>query len=170
MQTPLPPPLKSNQIGFLLQKVAQYSEPHEKTIFRFLVFVFWSIVYSKYLENWQNRKDWKWPEIFFVSKDAQCAKFWDECTTNFQIPSIFFFEVWYRFFHWRSQRGSWPPPQTGKSRGQTIIWPPPPHSRCIHFFSSNIHNTLLFIVYLINREGNYHLMTFSDNVCFFFLK
>ena len=34
--------LKSDQIEFLVQKVAQYSETNKKSIFRFLVFEIWS--------------------------------------------------------------------------------------------------------------------------------
>ena len=45
---------------------------------------------------------------------------------------------------WRSQgggQGAMAPPQTGKSGGQTIIWPPP--FELYEIFFSNIHNTLL---------------------------
>ena len=146
MQTPLPPPLKSNQIGFLLQKVAQYSEPHEKTIFRFLVFVFWSIVYSKYLENWQNRKDWKWPEIFFVSKDAQCAKFWDECTTNFQIPSIFFLRYGIVFFIDAARGGHGPLPKP-ESQGAKLSFGPRPPIRGIYIFFLQIYIIHYYLLY-----------------------
>ena len=46
-----PHPLKSVQIGFLIKKVSQCSKTKDKTIFRFLAFEIWSILYSKFLES-----------------------------------------------------------------------------------------------------------------------
>ena len=50
-----PLPLKSGQIGILVQIDAQCSKVYEKTICRFLQFKFFeklSILYTKFLENW----------------------------------------------------------------------------------------------------------------------
>jgi len=58
--------------------------------------------------------------------------------------------------------GPWPPPNW-KVRGPNYHLAPP-HSRYIRFFFTSL---LLFIVYLITREGNSHLTTFSNNVCFY---
>ena len=45
-----------NQIGFLVQVVTQCSETNGKTIFRFLVFEIWSILYSRLLETCSRQK------------------------------------------------------------------------------------------------------------------
>ena len=71
---------------------------------------------------------------------------------------------------WRSQgegQGVMAPPKL-ESQGAKLSFGPP-HSRYIKFFFlSNIHNTLLFIVYFITREGNSDLTTSSNNKSFFF--
>jgi len=72
MQTTPHPLLKTGQIGFLFQKVAQCSETYEEIIFRFLVFQIWSILYSKFLESWQ--KNYQKCQHFFVSEDEQCSE------------------------------------------------------------------------------------------------
>ena len=73
------------------------------------------------------------------------------------------------FIQWCTQRGGQgamaPPPVPG-SQGAKLSFGPP-HSKYARVFFSNIHNTLLFIVYLITREGNSHVRTFSIYACLF---
>ena len=53
-----------------------------------------------------------------------------------------------------------------ESQGAKLSFGPPPFEVYKIFFS-NIHDTLLFIVYLIIKEGKSHVTTISNNVCFF---
>ena len=63
--------------------------------------------------------------------------------------------------------GGWPrghgPPKL-ESQGAKLSFGPPPIRGTYEFFFSNIHNTLLFIVYLIWREGNSHVTFYHRNV------
>ena len=61
-----PLPLKSSQIGFLVQKDAQCSETYGKSILRFLFVEKFPILYSKHLENLPNHHH-RCP-IFFCPK------------------------------------------------------------------------------------------------------
>ena len=91
MQTP-PPPLRSDHINM---KDAQCTETNEISIFRFVFYELWSILYSKFLENWPKYHQ-EWPKkMSFKSghlhmKDAQWAEtneksifqFWDMVVQN----------------------------------------------------------------------------------------
>ena len=56
---------------------------YDKTILRFLFFVIWPILYSKFLENLPNYHQ-KWPH-FFVPKDAQCSETYAKLIFRFFI-------------------------------------------------------------------------------------
>ena len=53
MQTP--PPKKKSRLFFLVQKVAQCSVTNEESIYRFLVFEIWSILYLTLVVHWGFR-------------------------------------------------------------------------------------------------------------------
>ena len=75
--------LKSDQIGFLFQKVAQCSETYEKN--NFPIFSFWDMIdfiFKICLERWQ-KKSKNNNKKMFVPKDVQ--------KINFQIFAIFIF-------------------------------------------------------------------------------
>ena len=78
MQTPAPP-LKSGQIGILVQVLAQCSETYEKTIFRFsrfLVSEMWSILWFFLVNDMQTLLPSKRAVSIFWSKKLRNSQKW----------------------------------------------------------------------------------------------
>ena len=76
---------KSGQNGFSVKKYEHCFEIYEKTIFRFLRFLFFKM-WSKFLESYE-----KWQNYFCLRK---CAMFWNEWTSIFTVVQFLVCEFW----------------------------------------------------------------------------
>ena len=97
--SPFPLPFEIGQIGFLVQKDAQYSETYKKTILGFLPFLFfgmWLILCSKFLENLPQYR-YKRPKLFAMYQGSYLTSLGHALFSyyNFSrlISSLFFVKV-----------------------------------------------------------------------------
>ena len=100
----------------------------------------------------------------FCLKRCAMRKVLRRMHNQFSDSFDFFLRYGIVFFIDAARGGHGPLPKP-ESQGAKLSFGPRPPIRGIYiFFSSNIHNTLLFIVYLIWREGNSHVTFYHRNV------